>query len=83
MRWKIKKVVYADGRTEFFPMKSYIPLIYGYYEDMWGDVISYKTLQDAQDFIIEKQLDKLTKTLERKRNTVIESVYYKFSAKED
>lgn len=61
-------------------MKSYIPLIYGYYEDMWRDVISYKTLQDAQDFIIEKQLNK---TLEKKRNTVIESVYYKFSAKED
>lgn len=80
MRWKIKKVVYADGRTKFFPMKSYIPLIYNYYEDLWGDVVSCKTLQDAQDFIIEKQLNK---TLEKKRNTVIESVYYNFSAKED
>lgn len=74
MKYRVKKITRANGEEEFFPQCKWFLF--------WSDcyVMHYykvkrKTFQEAEDWIIDYELNKLTRQLEKQRNRVVECEY--------
>lgn len=74
MKYRVKKITRADGKDEFFPQHKHLLFWSDCYE-MGTFRIKCDTFQEAEEYIIMWELNKLHKKLEIQRKRVVKCDY--------